>query len=170
MPADATDWNSTRNSDFTFEATFEGAALPGRFKEFNVALDFDPARPETGALRVTVDLPAADLGDAEMNTVLFDAAWFDIASFIEAVFVSDTIAATAPGQFVATGMLDLKGVRKPVVFPFSWTSSGDTATMRGEFSLKRTDFAVGSGEWASDASIGTSVGLSFTIELVRSGQ
>lgn len=167
LPAVASEWRSTEGSEFTFEVAFEGAPLSGYFREFNVVLKCDAACPESGSLRVTVNLKAADMGDPDMNEVLLDPAWLAVEQFTEAIFCSDSIARQAPGEFVATGSLNLKGTVKDIAVPFAWASSGVQATMQGKFVLQRTDFDVGSGEWATDASIGTAVALRFAVQLLR---
>jgi polyisoprenoid-binding protein YceI len=53
VPAEATEWRMQSGSEFTFEATFESVASPGRFAEFDVVLEFDAADPGAGRLRVT---------------------------------------------------------------------------------------------------------------------
>lgn len=164
-PAQADEWRSAENSEFGFEAIFEGVATPGKFTHFLVVLDLDPACAGNNKLRVTVDLTAADMGDPDMNAVLYEPAWFDTEHYAEAVFESSDIVEQSPGQFLATGMLDLKGARKTVAVPFSWTRSTDGASMKGELSLDRTRFDVGSGEWASDDAIGINVKLVFTVQL-----
>ena len=158
-------WKMLPGSSFTYEASFEGAAIPGWFRQFAVNLEFDQASPETGSLRVTVDLRAADMGDPELNDGIADPDWFHLGKFPEAVYSTDDITAIAPGEYLAKGVLRLKGVSKPVVLPFSWSESGTKAQMRGEFVMKRTDFDVGSGEWANGDSIGIDIGLKFDIRL-----
>ncbi|NQV86885.1 MAG: YceI family protein [Woeseiaceae bacterium] len=164
-PAQADEWHSTENSRFEFETTFEGVATPGEFTHFLVVLDLDPASPDINGLRVTVDLTAADMGDPDMNAVLYEPAWFDTEHFAVAEFESGDIVEQSPGRFLATGMLDLKGTSKLVAVPFLWTRSGDTASMLGELLLDRTEFDVGSGEWASDDAIGINVKLMFAVQL-----
>ena len=166
LPVCAAEWRSTEDSEITFQVTFEGEPILGEFRDFDVNLDFDSARLDSARLRVTVDLRAADMGDPDMNDVLFDPAWFDVQQFNEAVFVSDAITEQSPGEFIATGTLDLKGTVRSVAVPFSWTRSGHQATMQGGLVLKRTDFDVGSGEWATDDAIGIDVKLDFTVQLL----
>jgi len=165
LPVCADEWKSTDAGEFTFEVAFEGESITGAFTAFDVELDFDPECLDSARLRVTVDLRAADMGDPDMNDVLFDPAWFDSGQFNHAVFVSDAIAKQAPGEFIATGTLDLKGTVKIVTVPFAWTRAEDQATMQGRLILKRTEFNVGSGEWATDDAIGIDVTLDFTIPL-----
>lgn len=170
LTASAAEWRSTGGSRFLFETTFEGATLPGEFQTFDVRLDFDEEAPNDGTLEVTVDLAAADLGDPDMNEVLSDAAWFDIASNSKSVFTSEIIHGSSPGAYVATGILRLKGIQRTVRVPFKWRRTGPeaaTASMQGRFSLQRTDFGVGTGEWSTDDTIGLDVGLEFDVKLER---
>jgi polyisoprenoid-binding protein YceI len=166
-PAQADEWRSSAASQFGFVTTIETVATPGVFKRFLVLFCFDPSQPSEAWLRVTVDLTAADLGDPDMNAVLADPAWFDTGHFAEAVFDSHSIVEQAPGEYVANGTLDLKGVQKNLAVPFAWTSAGDTASMAGELLLDRSEFDVGSGEWASGDTIGIAVQLKFAIQLER---
>jgi polyisoprenoid-binding protein YceI len=165
--AQAGEWRSTDDSEFGFETTFEGVATPGEFTQFSVALDFDSSSPGDGRLRVTVDLTAADMGDPDMNAVLFEPAWFDTQNFETAVFDSSEIVERSPGEFLATGTLDLKGIRKTVNVPFAWTQTEDKAVMAGELTLDRNQFGIGNGEWASGDAIGIDVRLAFTVRLER---
>jgi len=167
LPATADEWRSTDGGSLTFEVAFEGAPLRGEFRRFDVALSFDPADPGSSRLRVTVDLTAADMGDPDMNDVLFDTAWLHVARFGESRFVSDAISASAPGEYIAQGMLELKGTMQPVAVPFTWVAADDTATMTGKLVLKRTDFDVGTGEWATGDTIGIDVSLAFEVRLRR---
>ena len=166
-PARATEWRMLENSEFTFETKFEGASAPGRFEQFDLILEFDPENPEAALLEVTVSLAGADMGDPDMNTIIADPVWFDVASFPQAVFESDRIEQTGLGEFVATGILNLKGISQDVAVPFSWSDDGLRGDMRGQFALQRIDFNVGSGEWASGDAIGIEVQLQFDIRLER---
>lgn len=167
MPAQAVDWQSRSDGKFTFEVTFEGVGALGEFKRFDVMLNFDPKKPDTSRLRVTVELVAADMGDPDMNEGIADTDWFHVGKYPRAVFESKRIEAGAPGKYVATGILTLKGISKPVSVPFSWSEKGKRADMRGEFVVKRVNFNVGSGEWATDDPIGIDVKLRFDVSLKR---
>jgi polyisoprenoid-binding protein YceI len=165
-PVSATEWTST-SGEFSFVTVIEGVDVPGHFNQFVVTFNNEPGKPEKSKLRVTVDLRAADMGDAEMNATLFDPAWFDVEQFTEAVFESANLTYSASGEFIASGTLMLKGASRPVAVPFTWKDHGDTASMQGRFTLQRTRFDVGSGDWADDDYIGIDVNLSFAIEFER---
>jgi polyisoprenoid-binding protein YceI len=105
------------------------------------------------------------MGDSDMNDAIAAPEWFDVEGFPSAQYSSDDIVETAPGSFVAHGVLVLKGVRRDVDVPFAWSETASVATMRGEFTLKRTDFNIGTGEWASGEQIGSDVVLRFNLQL-----
>ena len=165
--ASAGTWQKTADSRFEFEATFEGSPVPGSFAGFDIALQFAPDALEEAKLEVTVDLTAADMGDDEVNAIIADPIWFASAEHPRAVFRSRQIRSTGDGTFVAEGELDLKGKRDAVSVPFSWSRDGDAARMLGEFSVRRSSFDVGTGEWASGEAIGLDVRLEFDVRLSR---
>lgn len=165
LPCQAAQWCSTDASTLRFETTFEGETLPGEFTSFTVRFAFDPARPRDGRLEVDVKLAAADMGDPEMNAVLFDPVWLDVDRYSQATYLSHEIDGPDDGRFVASGRLELKGNEHPVELRFRWDQSGDAASMAGEARLTRTDFDIGTGEWATGDSIGLEVRLDFDVQL-----
>ncbi|MDJ0916595.1 MAG: YceI family protein [Woeseiaceae bacterium] len=152
-------WISDSNGSFGFEATFEGDPLPGDFTDFNVSWSDE-------ALTVTVNLAGSDMGDGEMNAILHDPTWLAVEQFATAVFSAAKVSCD-DSACLASGELELKGAKQAIDVPFTWAEDGDSATMRGELSLDRTGFDVGSGEWASGDSIGVDVELRFDINLKR---
>ncbi len=156
----AEEWISDSDGSFDFEATFEGDPLPGEFKTFTVSWSGE-------ALTVTVNLAGSDMGDGEMNAILHDPTWFAVERFATAEFNAADVNCRENGECLASGELDLKGVKQKIDIPFTWQEEGDAATMQGEFTLDRTAFDVGSGEWASGDSIGVDVNLRFDIRLTR---
>jgi polyisoprenoid-binding protein YceI len=166
-PAAADAWRLQNNSAFAFEASFEGAPLEGSFTDFDVRIEFDPEEPAGSSLRVTVALAGAGMGDSDMNEAIAAQEWFDVKGFPNAQYSSNDIVESAPGSYVVHGVLVLKGIRRDVDVPFLWSESGDLATMRGEFMLKRTDFNIGTGEWASGEQIGIDVVVRFDLQLER---
>jgi len=158
-------WNSTPKSTLGFVAKVDGSELPGVFKKFDVSLQTSPDDKLTG-FKVTINLTAADLGDADTNATLFSTAWFNTEEFAQAVFESTEITQQAT-QAKVTGTLDLKGTKKTVTFPVEFKVTDDSARLRGSASINRNDFNVGSGEWASADTVGVTVELSFDVEMIR---
>lgn len=164
--AGADEWRLLDESEFLFEASWEDTALPGRFDSFDVQIDLGSGIGES-RITVTVDLGAADMNDPDINDAIAGPDWFDVDSHPQASWASSSVTETGPGQYVASGELFLKGIRKAVEVPFTWSESDDRAEMSGQLALDRTRFGIGSGEWASDDSIGTRVSVTFTLHFVR---
>lgn len=154
-------------SRLEFTATYQGEPLPGEFRQFDTSLVLDPEEPGAGKLRVTVDIASVDLGSPDLEEGVATGEWFDTRRYPAATFTSRAIRQTAPGKFIASGTLELKGVRRKISVPFAFTSSGQHAAMTGALRLKRTVFGIGAGEWAADDPIGFEVRVAFKVSLRR---
>lgn len=166
-PAHAETWRMLEDSEFLFEATWEDTALPGRFRAFDVTLETDTGDIADARLAVTVDLAAADMDDPDINEAIAGDDWFAVAKHPRATYTSQSILELAPGEYRAAGELVLKGVARAIEVPFAWSESDSRAEMNGELVVDRTQFDIGSGEWANDDSIGVDVRLSFTVLLAE---
>jgi polyisoprenoid-binding protein YceI len=158
------EWQSDptpKNSELSYSVNFEQLPINGEFKEFSV--DYIAQQQ----LRVVVDISSVDMGNADINQAIRDVDWFDIKSHRQAVFFSDEIKAVGDNEFLAKGRLQLKGISQPVNVPFSWQPSTDSASMTGKLTLSRSDFAIGSPEWASGDQIGIDVDVSFAVEMLK---
>ncbi len=169
-PAFAAEWAmDPTGSRLEFVATFEKAAAPGMFREFNAHLRFDPDKPAGGSLDVTVKVTSADMNIADVNREIRGKEWFDYAAFPQAEFHSTELRRVDGNRYLARGTLSLKGVKQALEVPFSWNGAADTATMEGEVTLKRSAFAIGAGEWAGSDVIGADVKVKFRVRLRKTG-
>ena len=166
----ADQWQSqSANSHLYFAPSWEGLPINGAFKQFAVTLNRDE-NDQPKSLSVSVQISSADMGTADFNEAIQMAEWFNGSTFAEAVFTSNTIALAESTdqstQFIALGTLQLKGVKRNIEFPFSWSEPLDgNALMAGELTLGRNDFAIGTGEWAGGDQIGLAVKVWFDLVL-----
>jgi len=167
--AQAADWKmDPAGSKLEFVASFEKAPAPGVFREFDVhLLRFDPEKPAGASLDVTIRITSADMGIADVNKEIRGKDWFDYAGFPQAEFHSIDLRRTEGSRYLARGALSLKGVKRPVEVPFTWTASAGAAVMEGEFTLKRGDFGIGAGEWKATDTIGADVKVRIRVKLRR---
>jgi len=165
FPAYAADWKmEPAASKLEFTATFEKAPAAGVFKEFDTRLRFDPDKPAGGSLDVTIKVTSADMAIPDVNKEIRNKDWFDYAGFPQAEFHSSDLRRDG-GRYVARGVLSLKGVKQAVEVPFTWSPTGDGATMEGEFTLQRGTFGIGLGEWKATDTIGADVKVKFKVKL-----
>lgn len=163
LSTNASEWQSEQTqSELAYSVDFEQLPLNGVFKTFSVSYRADEK------LRVVVDITSVDMGNSDINEAIRDADWFDIKQYSQAIYSSTAIEPTGENSFIALGTLQLKGVSQPVSVPFSWQPSetSNRATMLGKLTLSRSDFGIGSPEWASGDQIGIPVTLSFNLEML----
>lgn len=151
-------------SQLNFTSSFEGADAPGSFERFEVIMDFDPAVPADGSLKVVVDVTSADKDSHYINLAIAEPEWFGFSAFPEATFTSTDIRGEN-GQYSASGILKLKGMDQAVDVPFYWQDNGTTARMKGSLDLDRMLFGIGTGEWSDDGPIAHRVRVSFEVSL-----
>jgi polyisoprenoid-binding protein YceI len=163
-PALAAEWLvDPAKSSLGFVGQQSGKSFEGRFKSWQAEISFDPEAPAAGHARVVIDMASASTGDRQRDSALPEADWFDVKKAPQAVFTATSFTAAGPGQFVAQGSLDIRGLVKPVSLPFSLEFSGDgaarTAHAKGGLDLLRTDFGVGQGEWADGSFVALKVAV-----------
>ena len=143
----AADWTALPGSTLGFTGSFQGEAFEGRFGKFSPQIRFDPAKLGQSRFDVRIDLGTADTRNEERDSTLRGAEFFDSRKQPEARYVATRFRALGGNRFVADGVLTLHGVSKPVPLTFTWRA-GAKPVLDGQATLKRLDFAVGSGDWA----------------------
>lgn len=147
-----------------FSATQADAKFTGTFRRFQVVLDFDPAQPARGKLDVGVETASIDTQDGERDEILRGPDFFSAAKYPKAVFHA-TRFERAGGGWRASGDLTIRGVTKAVPVTFTLQPAGAATVMKGSASLKRLEFGLGQGEWASTEWVGDTVDVRFELKL-----
>jgi polyisoprenoid-binding protein YceI len=151
-----------------FTGTMAKAPFDGRFQRWRAIIDFDPAHPEQGRARVTIDMASAVTGDTQKDAALPQGDWFDAKAFPEAVFEVQTFRAKAtPSSYDAIATLTMRGVKMDLTTPLSIEVSGDTLRAKGYVSLLRSDFGVGQGQWTSAQWVALEVATAFEVTATR---
>lgn len=169
-PAQAASWSvDLPASELAFYASWEGIEFKGVFHRYRVDLRFDPRDLAGSGFRVRVELASIDSRSADRDEGMVEPEWLDVPHHPEARFATREIRALGPGRYEASGTLTLKGVRRPLTLPFTWKERDDHAEMAARVTLRRTDFKIGEGEWASGEMIGLDVRVEAHLRLVRKG-
>lgn len=158
-------WQADQHSGtLRFVATQAGARFSGHFGEYKVRLDFDPANPAKARLDVTIATRSADTADADRDEVLHGRDFFWTERFPVAVYHAEGFNRDGKG-WTAAGALTLRGVTQPIAVRFALKPIRGTYIMKGGATLRRLEFGVGQGEWASTTWIGDPVDVAFELEL-----
>ncbi|HEU4710019.1 MAG TPA: YceI family protein [Pyrinomonadaceae bacterium] len=101
---------------------FEISLVRGRFKEFTGAINYDAADVTKSTVEFTAKVESVDTGVAGRDNHLRTADFFEVAKFPEMTFKSTKVEKKGNG-YVLHGDFTLKGVTKPISFPFTLTGA-----------------------------------------------
>ena len=165
-PARAADYVQAPGSRLAFASTYDGEVFAGTFPGFATTLSFDEARPEEAKLEVSIPLAGASSGNADRDSTLQGADFFNVARFATAHYRASGFRALGDNRYQADGTLELRGIRKPVTLTFSWTP-GEAPVLAGKATVKRLDFGVGGGDWADTGTIPNETAISTRVVFTR---
>ena len=169
-PAFAADWTvDSAKSALSFSGVQNGEAFKGVFGKWTADISFDPAHPETGHAKVSIDLASARTGDTQRDSALPQAEWFNVKATPTATFEATSFVAKGGDAYEAPGTLTIRGIGKAVVLPFTLAVSGDKASAKGHLALVRTGFGVGQGVWATGDWVALEVGVDVDLVATKSG-
>ena len=144
-------------SKLGFSTTVSGGALNGAFRSWDAVIHFDPNDLPHSDVAVTIDIASAATGNGDADASLPDQDWLWTSHFPRATFVAKSFRATGPGRYEAAGVLNLRGVAKPLTLPFSLAITGRAAKMNAQVALNRLAFGVGQGEWKATDTVPATV-------------
>lgn len=158
-------------SEIGFTVDVYGKPFSGVFKSFSGGIKFDPAKPEDSDITVSVKTDSVESGNEERDGYIVEPAWLDAGTYPKATVVVTTIKKEADGQFRLFGDLTLKGVTRKIEMPFSYSEDqspeGLHARAQGAFMLKRQDFGIGTGQWASGQTVGEDVEVNIRLHAFK---
>jgi polyisoprenoid-binding protein YceI len=169
-PARAPAWTVDKaQSRIRFRSNFSGAAFEGGFSRWDAQINFDPKNLAGSRAVVSIDLNSVASGDADRDQTLPTVEWFDAAKFPRATFTATAFRDLGGGKYEARGTLNLKGVTRPVVLPFTLALQGAQARMTGQVTLNRTQFGVGQGQFAGADTVPLEVVVPVVVVARRAG-
>lgn len=162
--AEAADWViAPSKSRIGFSGVQVGAPFSGRFTRFEGQISFDPDKPEAGRAVILIDLASAQTGDAQRDSALPQAEWFDAKTNPKARFEATRFVHKGNDAYEASGTLTIRGIAKDVTLPFRLARDGNIARATGHLDLVRSQFGVGQGAWATGQWVGLEVGVDIDV-------
>ena len=142
-------------SSISFSGTHDGNVFSGSFSNWDAAIQFDPAAPSAGEVRVTVSTGSAQANQKLYTDSLPSPEWFNTAAFPTASVEILDIADNGDDTYGSTARLTLKELTVDAAFPFSLTLDGTNARMTGQAVFQRTALDLGQGsdpnaDWVSE--------------------
>lgn len=123
----------------------------GRFGKVDATIMYNEKDVTRSTVMATIDVAGVDTGEAARDNHLKTDAFFDVAKYTTATFLSTSVEKTATGLKV-TGNLTIKGITKPVVLMVD----GPTAPVTGMDKKQHVGFSATTTIHRADFGLGTS--------------
>lgn len=151
----------TDKSTLTFAYKQMGVPSDGKFRKFSAAIAFDPAKPDAASARIDIDMAGIDAGSKEANDEVIGKQWFNVKTFPTAHFVSTGVKPLGGNRYEVAGKLTLKDKTLAVNAPFTFKQEGALGVFDGNLTIKRLDYAIGTGAWADIGTVADEVRIVF---------
>ena len=170
----AKQWNidkSHASVQFSIDHFF--SSVPGKFKEFDGEINFDPNDLKGSKAVFTIDVRSVDTDEADRDGHLQSKDFFNAEKWPEMKFVSTRFEKKSDKDYIVHGKLTLRDVTKEVALPLTikgrvdnpWKEGYEILGIKIDTSINRTDYGVGSGSWAATAVVSDEVEIEISMEL-----
>lgn len=136
------------HSDVAFQVRHLLSKVRGRFTDIDGSVTFDEAQPERSSAELTVKTASVHTGQADRDTHLRSADFFDVEQFPTLTFKSRQVAQAGDGRYDVTGDLTIHGVTREVVLPAEYLGratdpwGNDKLAFDIELTINRKDFGL----------------------------
>jgi polyisoprenoid-binding protein YceI len=162
LPAVATEYAvDPSRSQLSFAGSAQGESFEGRFARFSATVSIDGAAT---ALTAEVDVTSVDTQNSERDETLATAEFFDFEKFPKATFRTTSCRAAGAGRFECDAELTIRDRTRKLAFPFT-LNEGGKATLDAKVTLDRTQFDVGTGDWAGEDAVAHAVAVTVHLAL-----
>lgn len=155
------EWRVSGGGKLAFTVDWNGTPINGTFRRWNSDIRFSPDDLAQSRIRVTIDIGSASTADNQRDDMLLGESFLNAAVHPKAVFNSSSIRLLNEDRYSARGTLDMNGKTHPVTLNFKLKIDGTRAEVAGSSSLRRTQFGVGTGEWAATNEVADTVLITF---------
>ena len=161
--AAGTPWHSVAaSSSITWVASWQGNAVKGRFSKFSItASQLDPQKPAGAHLHMSLDTRSITAGSPDITQALRGVEWFAVDKHPTASYEGHIVEPN--GKPELDGKLKIKNHSRPLRFPLTITPQGKNLLLKGQFTLQRNDFGIGTGQWSSGKTIAHTVTVKFSV-------
>jgi len=128
-------------SSVTFKIKNAGITVDGTFKTFEAHIDYNESAKAPSSIKASIKTESIDTGIEGRDKHLRKEEYFNVATFPTITFESTQILKTTTGTFIAEGKLTMKGVKKDIRIPFTYTNG----VFGGTVTFNRLDYGIGGG-------------------------
>jgi len=137
---------SAANSSLKFKIKNAGVGVNGHFEEYSVNATIDAANLSNSHFEAIIKTKTIKTGIGARDSHLRKDDYFDVEKYPTITFKSTQVTKTGSGYKVI-GNLKIKGTTKKIEIPVTKTTSGGKTTLKGQVTINRLDYGVGSKSW-----------------------
>lgn len=164
-----------------FEARHFFTKVRGAFRDFEVDFVYDEVNPENSTVAANIRVTSVTTGNERRDAHLRTSDWFDVERFPEIRFRSERVEAVSADELRVHGVLTIQDFSRRVVLPVRRAGVQDIpapmqqmmggadriAGFETTLTINRTDFGIGSGNWATTAVVGGPIEIHISMEAHR---
>jgi len=172
----ATMWKVDKaHTSVNFSVNHFFSAVTGKFTKFNGQINFDPNNLKESKADFSVSINSVNTDNGKRDKHLQSADFFDAKKYPYMTFKSIKIETKSDNEFLVHGKLTIKDKTKEVILPMKITGKMEHPMKKGTVimgivintTINRTDFGVGTGDWATTLVVGNEVKIHIPMELNR---
>lgn len=173
---DATMWKIDKShTSVNFSINHFFSSVPGKFTDFDGMIHFDPNNLKGSKADFSASINSINTDDAKRDKHLQSKDFFDAKTYPKMSFQSTKFEKKSDKEYLIHGNLTIKDVTKNVILPMKITGEMEHPMMKGtiilgvviDTTIDRTDYGVGTGDWAATMVVGDEVKIHIPMELNR---
>lgn len=173
---DATKWNldkSHTSVNFSINRFF--SEITGKFTDFDGSFNFDSNNLKGSKTEFIITVNSVNTENEQRDQHLQSADFFDSETYPKMTFTSTKFEKKSDTDYMIYGKLTIKDKTKDIVLPMKITGEMEHPMAKGVFvlgvainaTINRTDYGVGTGNWATTTVLSDEVKINIPIDLVR---
>jgi len=173
---EATKWKVDKShTSVNFSINHFFSAVTGKFTDFDGDVNFDPDNLGESTMEFSISIKSVNTEDGKRDRHLQSDDFFDAKEYPKMTFKSTKLVKKSDKEFMVHGKLTIRDVTKEVVLPMKLTGEMEHPMMKGtlilgieiDATIDRTDYGVGTGDWAATMVVGDEVRIHIPMELKR---
>ena len=135
--------HTVTTSTITFQIKNLGFNTHGSISGLKGDIQFDPAKPENSSITASVDVNTINTDNDMRDEHLKSDSYFDAAKYPAITLKSTSLKHKGGDSYTGQFNLTIKDKTQTVEIPFTYVATGNNASFKGSFKLKRSDFGIG---------------------------
>lgn len=173
---DKTMWKIDKaHTSVNFSINHFFSAVTGNFTDFEGVIHFDPNNLSESQADFSVTVNSINTNNSKRDKHVLSADFFDAETYPTLSFKSTQFNKKSENEYSIQGKLTIKDKTKDVMIPMKITGEMEHPMMKGTIilgvvlntTIDRTDYGVGTGDWAATMVVGDEVKINIPMELNR---